>query len=342
MKDNNEDLYTILELDTMASIEQIKKNYKKLALKYHPDKNTNSKIYNEKFNQIRIAYEILSNKEKKTNYDDMITSKKDYFCKIIFSLINKIMNPSIINTIINKPNISKDIKNGKINKLIKKILTEIDSEIDISKLNEIFICTSSYDNIKSDINTNLQENNNDINSSELNTLNIIASIKSNINDALNGRLKEIIVNRKVYDNDNNNIYNETNKYYIPLYENEVIINNAGDKIIDNNNIICGNVILKIHFKNDNNIIKDGYNLIYNDIITLYELFNGFNKKIIIYNFEFNIESNNPFKDFKFDGDNLIIKIDNKGFPYNNNKNGDIFIKLKLFKSDNFNNLIKNF
>jgi len=327
------DLYSILELETSASELEIKANFKKLALKYHPDKNNNNILYNEKFNQIRIAYEILSNHNKKFNYDNMISSKKNYFCKIISSFIKKITNPEIINNIMNKPDIKNDIQKGKINRFLKKILNDIDTEIDISKLTDIFICTSS-----NDINTLSNNNQSNIyNSSDLNTLNIIASIKSNLDDVFNNRIKEIIVNRKIYNNDI--ITHETNKYYIPLYDNDIIINNAGDKIINNN--LCGNVILKIIYKNNDNIIKDGYDLIFYDNITLNELFNGFIKKFDIFNSSISINSTNPFKDYIFDGEKLNITLKNKGFPKDNNNNrGDLIIILNLIKSDLFYKNIK--
>ena len=54
----NNDLYKILELDHNASLSDIKKKFRKLALKYHPDKNSDINAF-EKFNQIRIAYDIL-------------------------------------------------------------------------------------------------------------------------------------------------------------------------------------------------------------------------------------------------------------------------------------------
>ena len=57
--------YTLLELNNNASLEDIKKAYKKLAIKYHPDKNPDNKQEaEEKFKEISQAYEILSNKDK--------------------------------------------------------------------------------------------------------------------------------------------------------------------------------------------------------------------------------------------------------------------------------------
>ncbi len=63
------DLYAVLGLQKKSSIEEVKKAYKKLARKYHPDLNPGDKSAEEKFKEISEAYAILSNPEKKKKYD---------------------------------------------------------------------------------------------------------------------------------------------------------------------------------------------------------------------------------------------------------------------------------
>ena len=63
------DYYKILELDKAASADDIKKAYRKLARKYHPDLNPNDESAKKKFQQINEANEVLSDPEKKKKYD---------------------------------------------------------------------------------------------------------------------------------------------------------------------------------------------------------------------------------------------------------------------------------
>ncbi len=63
------DFYDILEISKGASAEEIKKAYRKMAIKYHPDKNPGDKAAEDLFKEAAEAYEILSNPEKKQRYD---------------------------------------------------------------------------------------------------------------------------------------------------------------------------------------------------------------------------------------------------------------------------------
>lgn len=65
----SDDYYKILGVDKKASTEEIKKSYRKLALKYHPDRNPNNKEAEEKFKKISEAYAVLSDTEKRQQYD---------------------------------------------------------------------------------------------------------------------------------------------------------------------------------------------------------------------------------------------------------------------------------
>lgn len=67
--------YEILGVDKDASPEVIKKQYRKLSKLYHPDVKPNDKEAEEKFKEIAQAYEILSDKDKKSNYDRFGDSK---------------------------------------------------------------------------------------------------------------------------------------------------------------------------------------------------------------------------------------------------------------------------
>ncbi|MBW1708276.1 MAG: DnaJ domain-containing protein [Deltaproteobacteria bacterium] len=66
---NNEDYYEILGISRQASPDETKKAYRRLAIKYHPDKNKDDRAAEEKFKQISEAYAVLSDPEKKQNYD---------------------------------------------------------------------------------------------------------------------------------------------------------------------------------------------------------------------------------------------------------------------------------
>jgi curved DNA-binding protein len=67
--EKKKDYYRLLGISKNASPEEIKKAFRKMALKYHPDKNKGDKIAEERFKEVNEAYAVLSNPEKRRQYD---------------------------------------------------------------------------------------------------------------------------------------------------------------------------------------------------------------------------------------------------------------------------------
>lgn len=77
----NKDYYKILEVAPTATTLAIKKAYRRLALKYHPDKNEGNELYEQKFKEINEAYRVLSDTQKRNDYNYSLAAKKPYQAK---------------------------------------------------------------------------------------------------------------------------------------------------------------------------------------------------------------------------------------------------------------------
>ena len=63
------DYYEVLGVSKSATTEELKKAFKRLAIKYHPDKNPGNKEAEDKFKEAAEAYEVLNDPQKRTTYD---------------------------------------------------------------------------------------------------------------------------------------------------------------------------------------------------------------------------------------------------------------------------------
>ena len=69
MAENKRDYYEVLGVEKGADLEAIKKAYRKMAMKYHPDRNPDNREAEEKFKEVGEAYEVLSDPDKRARYD---------------------------------------------------------------------------------------------------------------------------------------------------------------------------------------------------------------------------------------------------------------------------------
>src|SRR5580698_9392593 len=67
----NKDFYAVLGVSASATQDEIKKQYRKLAAKHHPDKNKGDPKSADRFKEISEAYQVLGNADKRKQYDQM-------------------------------------------------------------------------------------------------------------------------------------------------------------------------------------------------------------------------------------------------------------------------------
>lgn len=366
MSENKErrDYYEVLGVNKDASEEEIKKAFRKLAVKYHPDKNKDDKNAEEKFKEINDAYQILGDKEKREKYDkygfegleDSMFKGTDMsdFNDILGGLFGNIFNgvPFFggLNNLFNNKNTG--VMGIKGENIIGHINITFNESINgCSKLFKYKICCEcKYCNGEgfNDMIKCEECNGKGIKIIQQQTRFGIQIHQMKCNKCL-GKGKTGTIKCKNCNGTGKNFIDKKKEFILnPGIDNQrkVLYEGLGNGGINNGQ--NGDLILIINVES-NNIFKRYYEVnncklskydIYMELpLLFYDLILGTNLKIKnIYNNSININIHKNSKD------NEIIKINNEGIKDKNNKRGNLYICLKCILPDNLNeeqlNLLK--
>lgn len=305
--------YKILELDNTTNITKtdIRNAYKKLILKYHPDKNIDIDT-TEKFKEIHAAYELLYNEESKKKYDNLNNNEKyDYFTnfKNLFNnkypTINELLNLFIESFYNNDEN---QFKNDINDKNYESIYYNI-----INKLPDFLADKLSYP-IRKKIYSNILKPN----------INITGTINCTLLDKYLNKYNILKINRETREIININV---------PLLLDNYILENEGETI----NNINGDIIIDIKTENNNIFSKINNDLYcYLDISLYLYLYGG--------EYEFKNIDNTIIKlNLPSLLNNNKYIINNKGFLINEKSNirGNLIIIFSIKDLDSIKNIIYN-
>jgi curved DNA-binding protein CbpA len=239
---NYKDAFEILEIDFTSTkhedltLEYLKKQYRKLALKNHPDKNGNTYESTQKFQKINEAYNFLKREIKHLNYDDL-----DHDIK---GEDDELFNSSLYSDILK--GFMKTVFEGKYNELLTKIVNDI---ITAGKRTSVKL----FDDLDKDTAFNIYtflSNNRSVLHLSQEILDVIREIvvkkydnvevyklNPSINDLINNNLYKLYVNDELY--------------LVPLWHNESYFDGSGCEII----VICEPELpANITVDDDNNLI----------------------------------------------------------------------------------------
>jgi len=357
-------LYSILEIDSNASQDEIKKAYKRLALKYHPDKNSDPGAP-EKFHSIAMAYEILSDPEQRSKYDTMNPKKKQTIFDMIGQMYQKFKGSDEFKEFIKK-NIfeNEEAKNviltgdkevlreyvyNKTNSYIMSVLNA-KSPPPEDDLLSIFIPENpdkkTYDIMQKEKMLSLESSVQTQTFTNTNEHILELSIITDLEEIYMDKVKEIIIQRQRFKD--KQIIMDEKKFLIPLGDDKIILEREGDDYIDSNGFLQrGDILIKIKSTKHKFLKRvNDYDILLVLPITLYELFKGFDKRFkYLGDQEIKIKSSNPLKEYKFDGDKIVTKIENKGIPYINEGKklrGELIVFLVLSKDEIFYKKLKKY
>ncbi len=133
------DYYQILNVHPTCTMLEIKKAYRKLALQYHPDTNNNHPLLEEKFREIKIAYEILSNVESRKKYHSSV-----YFENYIKEVTN------IYDILLKVAQLKNYVMNSNTDKIDQVLLLNYLLDL-LSSSNVVIIMNSNNESIKNEI-----------------------------------------------------------------------------------------------------------------------------------------------------------------------------------------------
>ena len=237
---HNENYYDILGVPRNASLEEIKKAYRKLSLELHPDRHNNDPTKAEKYKNITAAYNILSNPNEKKNYDEININNPEAM------FMNMMLNPMDI------INMMKDIK-----------------KYNTPFTNELFSNLTSNPSLYG---TPFNINNFDFQSKPKT---ISKNLSINLLDAYRGCQMPLLIKRWIFEDNIKSEQEETIYVNIPsgIDNNEIItIKDKGNRLSNSNK---GDIEVKITINNNTKFIREGLDLIYKKTISLKESLCGF-------------------------------------------------------------------